>query len=104
MNRLCAWIFSVPLVLGGSAFAAVIQGTVHDTSGQPRPGVSVEVTAASQRPVLSVTDQKGHYSAAVPEGRYQVTFKLINFAGARRNVTSREDAPATIDVRAHCSL
>ena len=81
-----------------SAFAAVIQGTVRDMSGQPIAGVSVEVAAAGQPALLVVTDQNGHYLARVPPGPHQLSYRRINFAGVRRTVAPAEDEPATVDV------
>jgi hypothetical protein len=81
-----------------SAFAALIQGTVRDTGGQPIAGVSVGVTSAGQPAILVVTDQNGHYAARVSPGAYQLSFKRINFAGVRRTVSPADDATATVDV------
>ena len=88
------------LIFGGSAslFAAVIQGTVRDTSGQPLPGVTVEVTTAGSPAVVANTDAAGHYAVQIGPGSYQVNFKLINFAGVRRTTVASEERPASIDV------
>jgi len=100
-NRLIrAVVVCLPFVLGSSGIvsAAVIQGTVRDTSGQVLAGVTIEVTGARERAVVAVTDSKGQYSAAVSEGAHQVRFKLINFATIRRAVDARDSAPTALDV------
>jgi len=93
-------VVCLPFILGsgGIAFAAVIQGTVVDTSGQALPGVTVEVTEARERAVVTVTNQQGRYSATVTEGAHQVNFKLINFATVRRTVDARDAATPAVDV------
>ena len=77
--------------------AGIIQGTARDTSGQPLPGVTVEVTRPGQPAVISVTDRSGLYKVEVQPGVYQVSFRLINFAGVRRTVTSRDETLAVVD-------
>jgi hypothetical protein len=98
VSRVLRLLAALPFMMAGSAFAGVIQGTVHDTTGQPLPGVTVEAAGPGQKPVVSVTDRVGHYGLTVADGGYQLSFKLINFAGVRRSVASRADSPATIDV------
>jgi len=71
-------------VADGTALGAVIQGTVKDTNGQALPGVTIEVTAQAEHAVVTVTDQKGHYTATVSDGAHQINFRLINFAAHRR--------------------
>jgi hypothetical protein len=90
----------VPFVIGGGgiAVAAVVHGTLKDTSGQVLPGVTIEITAAGQRAVVTTTDSHGQYSATVSDGAHQITFKLINFAAARRMIDARDNAPAVVDV------
>ena len=90
----------LPFVIGGggAAFAAVVHGTVKDTTGLALPGVTVEVAAPGQRAVVTVTDARGQYDANVPEGAYQINFKLINFAAVRRAVDARDSTPTTVDV------
>ena len=67
-----------------SAFGAIIQGTVRDTSGQPIAGVTVDVASTGQPAMIVVTDQNGHYEARVTSGAHQLSFRRINFAGVRR--------------------
>ncbi len=95
-----AVVVCLPFVLGsgGIASAAVIQGTVKDTSGQVLPGVTIEITGARERAIMAVTDSKGQYRATVSEGAHQINFKLINFAGVRRTVDARDSAPTAVDV------
>jgi hypothetical protein len=83
---------------GGIAVAAVVHGTVKNTSGQVLPGVTIEITAAGQRAVVTTTDSHGQYSATISEGAHQITFKLINFSAARRMIDARDNAPAVVDV------
>src|SRR2546425_5031834 len=78
-------------VLAVPAFAAPatgqMRGRVTDQTGGALPGVSVEVRQGGIVRTAT-TDAGGNYSVdAIPPGRYDVTYRLINFAPAtRRNV------------------
>jgi hypothetical protein len=83
------------------ASAAGVSGTVRDQTGGALPGVSVELRGRASIARATVTDARGQYRFdAVADGRYQVTFILINFAPARREV----QAPAANRVKADIVL
>lgn len=63
---------------------ASVSGTVRDETGGVLPGVIVEARSAADRPIVTTSDARGVYRLeAVPQGRYQLTFSLVNFATAR---------------------
>jgi hypothetical protein len=73
------------LVLSVPAFAqsrggAHVKGRVTDETGGALPGVTVELLGGSE-PREVVTDGQGNYDfESVPEGTYQLSMRLINFA------------------------
>ncbi len=78
----------------------VIEGRVTDDSGSPLPGVTVEVTGAPIPAArVGVTDSSGAYRIdGLPDGAFEVAFRLINFVGVvRRNIEVREGLSATAD-------
>ena len=83
-----------PAAAGGS-----IQGVVLDTTGQPLPGVRIEVEGTTGAPLLAQTSTDGRYVVeAVPAGVYAVRFSLTSFVTLlRRNVTIAAGAAATAD-------
>jgi hypothetical protein len=86
-----------------------VTGTVRDQTGGALPGVSVELRARASTARATVTDAKGQYRFDdVAAGRYQVTFMLINFAPARREVraptANPERADIVLDVVLHLAL
>jgi hypothetical protein len=90
---------SLPLFMAlASADAATTRGTARGASGAPLPGVTVEMTAPGAKTVVALTDAQGHYSVDVPAAAYELTFRLINSAAARRSARPKEETPATVDV------
>src|SRR5262245_43056582 len=73
--------------LGDSASGS-ISGTVRDESRGPLPGVTVEIAGSALSSTrVTVTDASGSYRVDVPSGKYEVSFKLLNFVGVvRRDV------------------
>jgi outer membrane receptor protein involved in Fe transport len=94
------------VLCSGSAFAqADVAGTVRDETGGALPGVSVELRQASGSLLVSVTDAQGAYRFEhVPAGRYQASFTLINFAGARRDIDVPASGSQRVDAVLHLSL
>ncbi|MCC6988472.1 MAG: carboxypeptidase regulatory-like domain-containing protein, partial [Acidobacteria bacterium] len=76
-----------------------VQGQVLDTTGQPLPGVSVELEAPGAASIVALTAADGRYTAAaVPAGVYQARFSLVSFVTLlRRNVTVTAGAATTAD-------
>ncbi len=88
-----------------SAQTAPLAGTVRDDSGTALPGVTVEARSPEGAVQLAVTDENGAYQFAhLAPGSYQVTFTLINFATARRDVTVAADAGAHADATLHFAV
>ena len=80
------------LTLFGTALAQETQvsGTVTSTTGEPLPGVAVQVRGTGTR---TVTDANGKYSVTAP-GDGVLLFALIGYKGAARTIAGR----GTIDV------
>jgi hypothetical protein len=108
-----SWVrsWSLCAVLVASAVTAFADGTtslhgrVRDASGQPLPSVSVNVTGnASSR--ASVTDSTGAYEiSALPPGRYDVAFKLLDFATVfERDVHVQEGSASVLDATLQLAL
>ncbi len=77
------------LLLASTAWAqvAAVTGTVRDDAGGVLPGVIVEVTQGPGTAARAESDAAGNYrvDGLVP-GPAQLTFLLVNFAGARRDI------------------
>jgi TonB dependent receptor/TonB-dependent Receptor Plug Domain/Carboxypeptidase regulatory-like domain len=70
-----------------SAQTAAVAGTVRDESGGVLPGVSVECRGEPGIARQTVTDAAGGYACdAIPAGRVRLSFALINFAAAEREL------------------
>jgi TonB-linked SusC/RagA family outer membrane protein len=80
------------LTLFGTALAQETQvsGTVTSTTGEPLPGVAVQVRGTGTR---TVTDANGKYSVTAP-GDGVLLFALIGYKGAARTIAGR----GTVDV------
>jgi hypothetical protein len=102
MRRLGGALFV--LILGQSAALAQsggnVSGNVVDTTGGRLPGVTVVLGRPGASPLTAVTDATGRYEfVSLPEGEYDLTFTLINFARhARRAVPLTAGQRLTIDV------
>lgn len=96
------WIATV-----SAAFAQTsgVTGAVRDKTDGRLPGVSVELRRGSTLVGTVQTDAAGVYRFdAVPPGRYQIVFSLINFAVARRDVTVTPPRPTHLDIVLHLAL
>jgi hypothetical protein len=98
--RLAIAVAVVCLLVSGkvSAQTAVVEGTVRDEAGGALPGVSVECRGESGLTGLAVTDDRGAFAIGVPPGRVQLSFVLINFATAHRELAARPAAAVRADV------
>src|SRR5690242_17069352 len=75
------------LLWPSTAQAQTVTGSVHDQSGGPLPGVTVELRTPGGAPLVSSTGADGSFALdRVPPGRYRATFTLINFASLRRDL------------------
>ncbi len=82
----------------------VIAGTVADQTGGALPGVTVDASSAGATRTTS-TDADGRYRFdAVPAGRYELLFRLVNFSQQRRTVDVAAASSRTIDVVLSLSL
>jgi hypothetical protein len=100
---------AVLLAVPGAAVAqtAAVTGRVVDQTGQPLPGVTVQIVASDRSTTWTLTtDPDGRYSAAgLPAGNYDVTFSAINFAEMRRrHVAVTSSIPTQIDVTLSLSI
>ena len=93
-------------VLAGPASAsAQVVGTVTDDTGAALPGVSVAIEGQSD--TVAVTDAQGRFRLdAAPEGdgRARLTFSLLNFGTARREVEVTRTGPVQLDVTLSLTL
>ncbi len=92
-------------LLIGTTFASAqsgsIVGTVRDETGDPLPGVSVELIPSDGDARFAETDALGTYRFdGPPPGDARLVFALVNFANARRAIA----APVTGEVRADVVL
>jgi outer membrane receptor protein involved in Fe transport len=92
-------------ILGAAASSAAqgadIAGTVRDQTGDVLPGVVVELVAGPPPARRTQTDTQGAYRfEGVAAGRGALSFTLVNFGVARREV----DLPATGSLRADATL
>ena len=85
MNVL-ALALAVLLTWPMSVSAQALTGLVTDFTQTPLPGVTVRVTGHDlPLDLTTATDSAGRYAfAAVPRGRFTVTFTMFNFAELRR--------------------
>jgi hypothetical protein len=89
-----------------------IEGQVIDETGGSLPGVAVEALSAlsalsaGAASLTAVTDASGHYRIPnIPTGRYDVTFRLVNFAPLTRpGITVDAAAQARIDITMHLTM
>ena len=92
-------------LLIGTTFASAqsgsIVGTVRDETGDPLPGVSVELIPSDGDARFAETDALGTYRFdGPPPGDARLVFALVNFANARRAIA----VPVTGEVRADVVL
>ena len=93
-------VSSVPLF----AQTGVVSGIARDETGGVLPGVTVEWRGPGERSLETSTDVAGAYHLEqVPPGHYVVTFTLINFAGARREI-DLASAAVRVDAVLHLAL
>jgi hypothetical protein len=84
---------------------ATVTGTVRDETGGVLPGASVELRGSAGSSSEAVTDSRGVYAFdRVDAGHYQLTFSLINFASARREVDAAGSGTMRADSVLHLSL
>ena len=114
MGVVCAAMAAVlaapPGAFAQSAAPGRVQGQVLDTTGQPLPGVRVELEALAGAPQAAQTSSDGRYVIeSVPAGSYSVRFSLTSFVTLlRRNVAvsagAATSADATLYVAATASV
>jgi hypothetical protein len=82
-----------------------VRGRVSDDAGSALPGVTVQVRPLPSGPVrVAVTSPTGDYIfEALPPGRFQLAFALINFASVQREINVA-DAPLTVNTVLHLAV
>ena len=98
ISTVTAGIFAIGTVMAPNAWAqnGQIIGTVRDETGGALPGVAVELKNEREPVSQAITDGQGGYRFEnVKAGRFQISFALVNFAAARRDIT----LPASGSVR-----
>src|SRR3954452_24195009 len=99
--RITATFTALLLLLGVNAQAQAtgrVLGHVFDQTGAALPGVTIDLVINS-RELTAVTDESGAYRFdAVPPGRVEITFRLLNFSVLRRSVTVAGGAAVAQDV------
>jgi hypothetical protein len=108
---LAIWAAAVASVLAHAAPVAAqaggtIAGRVVDETNLILPGVTVELTNADEgMEIETVTDMDGTYRFVnVPPGVAQISFKLVNFATVRSDVTVVDGRTTTVDALMKLSL
>ena len=102
MGLVCAAIAvltaSPPGAVAQPAASGQLRGQVVDTTGQPLPGVLVELESAAV-PIVARTADDGRYIVdAAPLGSYSVRFTLTNFVTLlRKNVVIGSGGATTAD-------
>ena len=87
ISFLALLLFVTPAGVAASETTGTLTGTVVDETGGVLPGVVVNLRADGAE-FSSVTDDMGKWSIdGVPAGPAALTFRLINFAGAHRELT-----------------
>jgi hypothetical protein len=83
-----------------------LEGRVLDTTGGVLPGTTVEARSGAGRSEVVTTDSAGRYHfAALPAGRYRLSFRLPNFGFVvKPDVEVVSGGQRTLDVVLHLSL
>lgn len=81
-----------------------VAGRVLDQTGAALPGVTIDLVVGA-RELTTTTDDTGQYRfEAVPPGRAELTYRLLNFSVLRRNVVVANGGSALADVVLPLSL
>jgi hypothetical protein len=107
ISTLAAAIFAIGTVMAPNAWAqnGQIIGTVRDETGGALPGVAVELRNERDPVSQAITDGQGAYRFEnVKAGRFQLSFALINFAAARRDITLAASGSVRMDPVLHLAL
>jgi outer membrane receptor protein involved in Fe transport len=95
------------LIVPASAAAqsAQVVGSVRDETGAVLAGVSVGLRSSESSTRESVTDDRGFYQFNnVGPGLTRLSFALVNFAGAQREVRAPAAGAVRVDVVLHLAL
>ncbi len=100
-----ASMLSLSPVCAIGAAVADLAGNIRDETGGALPGVTVELRSGAAAPRTTVTDSAGAYRFdTVGAGTAHLTFTLINFATARRDIAVPADGGVRVDAVMHLSL
>ena len=98
ISFLALLLFVTPAGVAAAETTGTLTGTVVDETGGVLPGAVVNLQADGAE-FSSVTDDMGKWSIdGVPAGPAALTFRLINFAGAHRELTVVPSEVLTVDV------
>lgn len=84
--------------------AGRVSGRVLDQTGAVLPGVAIDLIVNAQELTATTDDVGGYRFDAVPAGRAELTFRLLNFSVLRRTVAVTSGAAVTADVVMTLSL
>jgi TonB dependent receptor/Carboxypeptidase regulatory-like domain/TonB-dependent Receptor Plug Domain len=107
LAALAAFVASAFPVRAEMPAAGSLGGSVNDEAGSPLPGVTVEAAGpVPASPRIGVTDAAGVYRfSTLPAGRYDVTFRLLNFVGVvRKGIVVEAQAAASADATLRLSV
>ncbi len=105
--RMIGYAGIVLLFTAAGAFAqsSGVVGVVRDETGGVLPGVVVELRPAGLATRLAETDALGTYRFdSTAPGPAQLSFALVNFAGARRHITVPPAGELRVDAVMHLAL
>jgi len=106
-SRFASLVTTAWLVASVTARAetGLISGTVRDETGGALPGVSVELRTEHEPVGQTLTDLQGAFRFEhIAPGRFQLLFRLISFADARRSVTVPASGAVRLDPVLHLAL
>jgi len=100
-----AAIFAIAMAPEVWAESSQIVGTVRDETGGALPGVAVELKNDDGPITQAISDAQGAYGFGnLAPGRFQLSFALINFATARREITVPASGNLRVDPVLHLAL
>jgi len=105
--RIITILFGMLLAFGRPAQAqdtGRVTGRVLDQTGAALPGVSIDLIVDARERATTTDDQGRYRFEAVPPGRGELTYRLLNFSVLRRNVVVADGGSALADIVLTLSL
>jgi len=98
--RITTILFCTVVGFGSTSYAqdaGRVAGRVLDQTGAVLPGVTIDLAVGS-RELSTTTDAAGEYRfQAVPAGRAELTYRLLDFSVLRRNIVVKNGASVAAD-------